>query len=97
MGMHPALFPYPEMEFMSNLIADNIIKAYRKSSKPMAVVIHSSVTAEDYQAALNCKQRCSEAGLPVYHSVINAAKAIARFTNYHERRGTIADKAGFPC
>jgi hypothetical protein len=71
-------------------IVEDAIKAHKESSKPMAVAIHSTNSGNSYQLALDCERKCCEAGLPVYHSLTNAAKAIARFIDYHERRNYIS-------
>jgi acyl-CoA synthetase (NDP forming) len=67
-------------------IIECIIKIYKETSKPMAVVIHLIASGEIWQLASNFERRCYEAGLPVYRSLTNAAKAIACFIDYHKRR-----------
>ena len=82
------IFPHFSPEICSAAIStiEDVIKAHKESNKPMAIVIHSLVSGETYQLALDCEQRCCEAGLPVYHSLTNASKAIARFLDYHEHK-----------
>jgi len=65
---------------------DTILRLRSEESKPMAVVVHWLVTDENWQLALEYERRCSEAGLPVYHSITGMAKAIDRFLRYHENR-----------
>ncbi|MCX5998669.1 MAG: hypothetical protein NTU41_03520 [Chloroflexi bacterium] len=47
-------------------------------TKPMAVVIHYLTSGESWQMASEYSRRCYQAGLPVYHSIAGAAKAIDR-------------------
>ncbi|MFC1858175.1 acetate--CoA ligase family protein [Thermodesulfobacteriota bacterium] len=70
------------LPFVENLAAD-IVKINEESNKPIAAVIHYIISDEDQKVALNCERRLSEAGIPVYHSLGNAAKAIVRFLDYH--------------
>ena len=67
-------------------IVKEIVRAHKESSKPMAVVLGHPVTTTAWHAVLECERQCLENGLPVYHSLSNAAKAIARFLDYHEHR-----------
>jgi acyl-CoA synthetase (NDP forming) len=64
---------------------DSVIKAHSESVKPMAVVMHYLASGDSWQAASDLQQKCYEAGLPVYHSVASAVKAIDRFLGYHQR------------
>jgi hypothetical protein len=65
---------------------DNIIKVCTKSSKPMAVIVHYLASGESWHAVSNYQRKCYEAGLPVYHSIASATKAIDRLLHYHEKR-----------
>jgi acyl-CoA synthetase (NDP forming) len=71
---------------------DNIIKVYIKSGKPIAVIMHYLASGESWQAASNYQRKCYEAGLPVYHSIASAVKAIDRLLRYHEKRLAAARK-----
>jgi acyl-CoA synthetase (NDP forming) len=72
--------------FWPDMFLDALLKVHREVSKPMAVIIHSSITDIDCQRALELQQKCSSAGLPVYTSISSAAKAMDRFLRYHEKR-----------
>ena len=76
-------------------IIEDVIKIHKESDKPMAIVIHSPVSGKTYQLALDCERKCCDVGLPVYHSLTNAAKAIARFVDYHERRRRMLGESYF--
>jgi acyl-CoA synthetase (NDP forming) len=76
-----------------DIFTDATIKVHHEMGKPTAVVIHGILSVRDLQRALELQQKYCEAGLPVYHSVANAAKAINRFMCYHEKRLT-ATKGG---
>ena len=81
-------WPYPDSPFgiWPDLFADAAIKTYGETSKPMAVVIHHIASNWDLQRALGLQQKYWEGGLPVYHSITSAAKAVDRFLRYHEKR-----------
>jgi len=74
-------------------IIEDVIKIHKESNKPTAVVIHSLVSSKTYQLALDCERKCCDAGLPVYHSLTNAAKAIARFIDYHGQRRRMLEES----
>ena len=82
------IFSYlsPERYSATLSFINGIIKAHRESNKPIGAVIHLPLSVETYQLVLDCERSCCEAGLPIYHSLSNAAKAITRFIDYHERR-----------
>ena len=42
------------------------------------------ITNWDWQRALDLQRGCSDAGMPVYHSMGTAARAIDRYIAYHE-------------
>ncbi len=67
-----------------NYLADSVIKVHQQTSKPIALVIHALASGESWQAALDCQQKCYEAGLPVYHSTGSVAKAVNRFLQYYQ-------------
>ncbi len=83
------MFASPVQELVLSQVknlAGDIVKAHKESNKPIAAVTHYIIFDEDQKVALNCQRKLSEAGIPVYHSLSNAARAIARFLDYHERR-----------
>lgn len=66
---------------------ETILKLHRESNKPIAVVAHYMATGEGWHFATKYVKEFYEGGLPVYHSVPSAAKAIDRFIRYHQNRG----------
>ena len=78
---------HEEREVIFSSTVDTALKARAVSDKPIAIVFHASLTGSDYESVLSCQQKCYEAGIPVYHSISGAARAIDRFISYHERRG----------
>ena len=66
--------------------SETILKLHRESGKPIAVVAHYMATGEGWHFAAKYVRDFYEAGLPVYHSIASAAKAIDRLIGYHERR-----------
>lgn len=69
-----------------DLLLVDVIKARRESAKPVILVLHLPTFLEDYMWMLDSQRLCYEAGVPVYHSVANAARAIDRFLSYYEHR-----------
>jgi len=69
-----------------DLLMEDVIKAHRKLTKPLIAVIHIPTSGEDYEWMLKGQKKCYEAGIPVYHSIGSAAKAVDRFLRYHEQR-----------
>jgi hypothetical protein len=52
----------------------------------MAVVISHTIQPETRVALVECQEALAAAGLPVFNSVANAAKAIDRFIRWQESR-----------
>ena len=82
--------PYQDMMFPHiRELACAAVKAYNESSKSMSAVISNFLSStQDCGVALECEQIFCEAGLPVYHSLGNTARAIARFLDYHVHKAT---------
>ena len=72
-------------EFWDSVL-ENVIRAHRKSTKPIMVVIYDLISKGDYEWMLEAQRKCYEAGIPVYHSIGNAAKALDRFLRYYEHK-----------
>jgi len=62
------------------------IQCSRQINKPMAIAIHSVVSAQGWQGMLEAQRRCYEASLPVFHSVGKAASAISKYFQYQQQR-----------
>ncbi len=67
-------------------LVDEVIKVHRESSKPMIAVIHFASSNKDYEWMFEAQRELYEAGIPVYHSIGNVAKAINQFLSYHEHK-----------
>ncbi len=65
---------------------DFISRIHRETDKPLALVLQFLITNWDWQKALELERSCSEAGMPVYHSMAGAARAIDQYLRYHETR-----------
>jgi len=84
LGMVVPLPPFSKT--MLDPYIDTVTRLGSETSKPVAMVIHSIVAIEDWEVTFDAQQKCYEAGVPVYHSIASAAKAIDRFSRYHENR-----------
>ena len=84
------VFPSPYQDTMFPYIKELAcasVKAYNESNKSMSAVVSNFLSStQDCGVALECEQKFCEAGLPVYHSLGNAARAIARFLDYHDHK-----------
>ena len=85
-----AWFSASAFETEIDLFRNFITKVYGEVDKPLALVLQFLITNWDWQKALDLQRDCSEAGMPVYHSMAGAAKAIDRFLRYHEKRQAAA-------
>ena len=72
-------------ERLASLVED-VTSASKESGKAVAIVIPLPISDETYHVAAESRQKCYEAGLPVYFSLEDAAEAIARAADYYERR-----------
>ena len=69
-----------------DLLLEDVVRAHRELAKPVILVLHLPTFVEDYEWILNAQRICYEAGIAVYHSIGNAARAVDRFLSYHERK-----------
>jgi acyl-CoA synthetase (NDP forming) len=81
-----AWFSSSAFEIEINQFRDFVTRIHRETDKPLALVLQFLITNWDWQKALDLQRGCSEAGMPVYHSMASAAKAIDRFLRYHEAK-----------
>jgi acyl-CoA synthetase (NDP forming) len=81
-----AWFSASAFEKEIELFRDFITRIYGEVDKPLALVLQFLITSWDWQKALDLQRGCSDAGMPVYHSMVGAARAIDHFLRYHERR-----------
>ena len=78
--------PPPEINKMWDFLMGEVVKAHRELAKPIVAVIHIPTSSEDYEWMLKAQRKFYQAGIPVYHSISSAAKAVDRFLSYHERK-----------
>jgi len=64
---------------------DIIARVWSETRKTMAVVVHWLESDDNWQLARKYERDCSAAGMPVYHSISGAAKAVDRLLRYRER------------
>ena len=87
-----AWFSASVFEAEIDFFKDAVTKIYSEVDKPLALVMHYLITGWDWQKGIEDLQRgCAAAGIPVYHSMSSAAKAIDRLLQYHEKRATAGD------
>jgi len=71
---------------MMQAVADNVIRAGKKTAKPMAVVLRTAGSLPIWQGFLELRERFQKAGFPVFPTVASAALALGRFLQYHQSR-----------
>jgi len=87
-GQHP----WSVFDVWSDLFCDTVLRVHHEIDKPVAAVLDSGLAnQESHFAAL--RQRYCAAGIPVYYSMSNACKSIARFMRYHQKRIGLKDSA----
>ena len=64
---------------------ETIVKAARSFSKPVVMALHTATSVRSMQAVAEVQQRYFASGIPIYHSIGAAAKAIGKFLDYHQR------------
>jgi len=74
------------LKVLGAFIVDGVVKIRQESTKPVAIVVHSLISEDTWRVAAEAECRCGEAGIPFYHSLGSAARAIAHFIDYHERK-----------
>jgi len=71
---------------------DAVIKLKGDTNRPLALVMQYLITGWDWQKGVDgLQQGCANAGVPVYHSMAGAAKAIDRVLRYYEKRQTAGE------
>ena len=68
-----------------------LIDLARGSTKPMVIYINAGDTSTAWrvEARLRSQEQCRDAGIPVYPNIQRATRALAHFTSYHRRRGSL--------
>jgi len=67
-------------------MAGAAIQCSQQIDKPIALAMHSIVSAQGWQGVLEAQRRCYEAGVPVFHSVGKAASAISKHFQYQQQQ-----------
>jgi acyl-CoA synthetase (NDP forming) len=76
-----------EIDFFRNAVT----KIRSEVDQPLILVMQYLITGWDWQKGIEDLQRgCAEAGIPVYHSMAGAARAIDRVVRYYEERAAVA-------
>jgi len=70
-----------------------LLRAGRACNKPMAVVILTAGAPEVAKAVFDIRQKCLEAGFPVYPTIARAAQAISKLIAYNETKQPIGNDA----
>ncbi len=78
----------PEVGALRVLVADIIRKHKEGTRLPTQVVLYAVTAPETRLAVLDCQKDLYEAGLPVYNSILGAARAADRMLTYFERRAS---------
>jgi len=81
--------PWPVFNPWYDLVCDTVTSVHRDVDKPVAIILESDVPGES-EWYLGLEGRYWEAGIPVYHSVAGACRAIDRFMRHREARGPAA-------
>ncbi len=72
---------------------DAVIKLKRDTNRPLALVMQYLVTGWDWQKGVeDLQQGCAAAGVPVYHSMASAARAVDQVLQCDERRRKTASQ-----
>lgn len=71
---------------------DAVIKLKSDTNRPLALVMQYLITGWDWQKGVDdLQQGCAAAGVPVYHSMASAARAIDRVMRHYEKRQTAGE------
>jgi hypothetical protein len=80
------------LRVMGALFMEEIAKIRQRATKPVAVVVHSLISDDCWWVASEVQHRCARIGVPFYHSLGSAAKAIARLVDYYQKRRVTAEQ-----
>jgi hypothetical protein len=81
------ILDHPERVKHHEMILQFMIQLSKKTEKPMAIFVNSGdpITPWRVEAVLKAQEICRDANVPVYPNVQRAARALALFTDYHQR------------
>ncbi len=66
--------------------SDTLVKLRHNSTKPMAGVVHYLANAESWQYAAKYVEKLQKAGIPIFYSVADAAKAVNRLMWHRDKQ-----------
>ena len=69
---------------MYHTLANSVLEAIARSSKPVAVVIEPDVTTDDFKESFAVLEKYASAGFATYPSIARAAHAINKLISYHD-------------
>jgi len=78
----------PEVGALKAVVADTIRLHKEGTRLPTQVVLYAMTAPETRLAVLDCQKDLYQAGLPVYNSILGAARAVDRMLTYFERRAS---------
>jgi len=83
-GVELGPFTWHKVDVLEGKVA-RIVKAASSFHKPVAMALHTAISARSMQAVAEVQQRYFSSGIPIYNSVGAAARAIAKFLDHHQR------------
>jgi acyl-CoA synthetase (NDP forming) len=69
-------------------MVDTLIEARKEWRKPIVAIFHTAGSPQAAQAVIEEQEKCFRAGIPSYPSIGRASRAISRFIQYHQDRGS---------
>ena len=72
-------------------IVDIVVKAKKKSNKPLGIAFYSLITKGEKCAVMDIQRVCYQRGIPVYLSMSGAAKAINKMAWYARYKDSTSD------
>ncbi len=78
----------PAATAIFDIESEMAIKVHRAPGRPVAAVVHYQANTDGWGMAASQGRKFCEAGVPVYHSIAGAGKAIDRYLRYLAARAT---------
>jgi acyl-CoA synthetase (NDP forming) len=85
------LLDYPELIKHHGSSFQFLVHLAKETQKPMVIFVNSGDTTTPWRvdAVLKSQQQCAEAGIPIYPNIQRAARALAHFIRYYQRRASL--------
>jgi len=80
-----------EFSGMWDRLVEDLVTARKETGSTLIAVAHVPSSATDYEWMLRMQESCAGVGIPVFHSVGSAARAVDRLRRYRERRVELSD------